>query len=408
VKRFCFALAIACVAIACNPKSLRPNYCRNDRECTEGRVCGPKFMCEEPNDGSVDSIDGGDARDGAEVPFRCKGPSDCTDGGLKVCEPDAGMCVGCLANSDCSESTQPICNLSTRMCERCTTDAQCVGRVTGPGICMFHQDGRCATDAETIYVKNSTGCTMTAGVGGTTAVPYCFSQLGIDAAVMGPNRLVVMRGPDALRFWTISASGDQVTVVGQNAATIAPGADVGIRVSGGNVYIRGLRVTGSSSTGMVVDNGAELHMDGCRVENNVLGGIRVDGAGFDITNTVLAGNRSTSSPGCGGWAGACFNNISGTPRFLNNTVVSNVGTGIACNNNAVTILGSIAFGNTLDVSLCTDTPCCTGNPALTADYHLMSGSPCIGALDSAIAAPDDIDGQIRANGQMNDCGADEL
>jgi hypothetical protein len=369
-------------------------------------------------DASMDGPDGGDGRDGGDGGDArdvqpdlglCRVNDQCGDSGTNVCEPDSGVCVECLKNDDCTATTKPICNLATRMCERCTMDAQCVGRVTGPGICMFHQDGRCATDTETIYVKNSTGsCVMAPSSGGTKDLPYCLSQDGVNAVVQGRS-LIVMRGPDALTEWSVMTTPPEpISVVGQGGAVVNPGARIGIRVSAGNVYVRRLSVSGGSNVGVFADGAADLHMNGCRVENNVLGGIRVDGASFDITNTVIAGNRSTSSPGCGGWAGACFNNIAGTPRFLNNTVVSNIGTGIACNNSAVTIVGSIAFGNTLDVSLCTETSCCTGNPMLTADYLLMSGSPCIGKLSSTIAAPDDIDGQLRANGQMNDCGADEF
>ena len=62
------------------------------------------------------------------------------------------------------------------------------------------------------------------------------------------------------------------------------------------------------------------------------------------------------------------------------------------------------------VSLCTVTHVL--RPAiltLTADYRLMSEfAMSYGQLGPAIAAPDDIDGQLRANGQMNDCGADEF
>jgi hypothetical protein len=117
---------------------------------------------------------------------------------------------------------------------------------------------------------------------------------------------------------------------------------------------------------------------------------------------------STSTAGCGGWAGACFNGIVRASRFLNNTVVSNVGTGIACNTSATTIVGSIAYGNAPDISLCALTPCCSGNPALTPDYHLTSGSACIDQIDPTMSATHDIDGQTRPRGPMSDCGADEF
>ena len=39
VERFGFALAIALVGIACNPKSLRPNYCRGDTQIARSPRC---------------------------------------------------------------------------------------------------------------------------------------------------------------------------------------------------------------------------------------------------------------------------------------------------------------------------------------------------------------------------------
>jgi len=242
-------------------------------------------------------------------------------------------------------------------------------------------------------------------------VPYCVSQAGIDAAVLGTSRLVVMRGPDPLRFWVISASGDQVTVVGQSSATIAPGADIGIRVITGNVYIRGLKVTGGSSTGVVVENGAELQMDRCIVESNLKGGIQLGTLKFDITNTVIAKNSGGTDSGGVTWGGVRISAMGPAPastRFLNNTVVQNDPVAFSCATD-VAVKGSIVFGNTSGPGAgCTITNCCSGDPLLMSDYHLTSGSPCIGQLAAAMAAPDDIDGQLRANGQMNDCGADEF
>ncbi len=105
----------------------------------------------------------------------------CADGGYDgspgVCEADAGICVQCLTDGDCSQDpTKPICE--GHLCRPCKADAECK---TGPGVCMFHQDGHCATDLETIYVKNAAGCTMTPGAGGALAMPYCLSQDGINA-----------------------------------------------------------------------------------------------------------------------------------------------------------------------------------------------------------------------------------
>src|SRR5205814_5810078 len=75
---------------------------------------------------------------------------------LPVCAP-TGACVECTADQHCTTATKPICDTATNKCAPCTGDAQCVkkGGAGNSGICMFHQDGHCASDAEVIYVQNA-------------------------------------------------------------------------------------------------------------------------------------------------------------------------------------------------------------------------------------------------------------
>jgi hypothetical protein len=152
-------------------------------------------------------------------------------------------------------------------------------------------------------------------------------------------------------------------------------------------------------------------MNRCIVENNAKGGIQVATLNFDITNTVIAKNRPGTDMGGVTWGGVRISGTgtAGAARFLNNTVVQNMAAGISCLTD-VPIVGSIIFGNATGEAVgCTITPCCSADPILTADYRLSSAATgCIGKLAPAVSALDDIDGQIRANGQMNDCGADEL
>ena len=172
---------------------------------------------------------------------------------------------------------------------------------------MFHQDGHCATDLETIYVKNAAGCATTAGAGGTLAVPYCLSQDGINAVVLGRS-LVVMRGPDALTEWAVAtAPAAAITVVGQSGAAINPGARVGVRVSAGKVYVRDLKVSNGSNIGVVAETGAELTMNHCAIAANTKGGILVDAANFDITNTTVTGNGPGDDAGAA-WGGLRLKN----------------------------------------------------------------------------------------------------
>src|ERR1017187_8583366 len=59
-----------------------------------------------------------------------------------------------------------------------------------------------------------------------------------------------------------------------------------IRVTGGDLYIRGLSVT-AGSPGIWATGGNILRLDHVNVSNNTAGGILLDGAGFDIKNTTI-------------------------------------------------------------------------------------------------------------------------
>jgi hypothetical protein len=192
---------------------------------------------------------------------------------------------------------------------------------------MFHQDGRCATDDETIYVKNATGCT--AGAGGTVAAPYCLSQDGINAVVLG-RALVVMRGPDALTEWAVAtAPMAAITVVGQSSATVNPGARVGVRVSAGQVYIRDLKISAGSNVGVIAEAGAELVLNHCTVTANTKGGILIDGAAFDIENTTITNNGPSADLS---WGGVRLQTLlaTGSARLNLLTITGNNPSGVSC------------------------------------------------------------------------------
>src|SRR5439155_12883681 len=92
--------------------------------------------------------------------------------------------------------TKPICDVQARHCVPCTSDAQCAKKDPNPGICVAHQDGRCAADAETIYVQMANGC-GTAG-SGRAATPFCSPQDAI-AALTPTRRIILVTGPTATR-----------------------------------------------------------------------------------------------------------------------------------------------------------------------------------------------------------------
>ena len=66
-------------------------------------------------------------------------------------------------------------------------------------------------------------------------------------------------------------------------------------MTGTGTKLRLVRVTVSLGTGLGVqaDTGAELRMDRCLVQNNSVGGILINGASYDIQNTIIANNVGT-------------------------------------------------------------------------------------------------------------------
>lgn len=334
----------------------------------------------------------------------CKAP-------VAKCGP-AGACVECLSSSDCGSSTKPICDTGTNKCIPCSTDAQCADKGGGPGICMFHQDRRCASDAETIYVQRTANCAMTAAGAGTSGMPFCNAQLGIDA-ISTSRRVVVLRGPDPLGAINAAVTG-AATLVAQNV-TIAPGgAGPGLHLISGELYVRGIVISGGSYEGIVVDAGTTLRLNRAVVQKNAKGGILLKGAGFDIENTIVAGNGPGDDPtGQFQWGGVLVQlPPQGSPmRFVNNTIFANNVIGLSCNGQ-INATGLLTYGTPSpgrDVApACTVSPCCSGDPLLTPTYRLSTGSPCIDKLLANMSSTDDIDGESRPKGAASDCGADEF
>jgi hypothetical protein len=302
-----------------------------------------------------------------------------------------------------SDPEKPICVAAK--CAPCQTDKQCADKQGGetPGICMNHQRGRCATDAETIYVQKGPSC---AGGDGTRGKPFCQPQDGINA-VTASKRVVVVRGPDSYRPWTASPAGAQVSVIGQAAPVVAPGAEGPVQISGGDVLLRGLTVIGGFETG-IQSTGGIVRIHRCVIQGNKKGGISINGAGFEITNTIVAENGPAAQPVA--WGGVLVLDVANkSPRlFKNNTLYRNLEGNIHCGD-AFDITGSILFREGLPWSgKCNVTECCSGDPMLSSTYRLTSASTmCIDRLDAAMSLPEDIDGDPRPQGIKSDCGADE-
>ncbi|MEP6651935.1 MAG: right-handed parallel beta-helix repeat-containing protein [Myxococcales bacterium] len=364
----------------------------------------------------------------------CKENNDCAGHtSVPVCRKDDGACVACVDHKDCKSPAKPAC--VGNVCAPCTSDKQCMDKLgADPGVCMLHTDGHCATEAEVLYVRPIAGC-LDNGTGpgaGTVRTPFC--QLDRAMPAVSPERsIVVVRPSDgliALLAWTYSAppAVAELTVIGQQGATIGPGTDVGVTLTAGTVYLRGLRIFGMLHGGIYVAPGTTLKMNRCIVTDS-RGGLFVNGAGFQITNSVFANNDLATivSPGGtaieygGAYLGGLANKLA---VFRFNTVYGNKGPGLVCGG-AYPVKGLLVAGNTTPQVVTCDfndgTSEVPGSASVydpkfdTTDtrnpYRLTAQSSCVNKAGSmASDSPaDDIDGNPRPAPPMTplDCGASE-
>jgi hypothetical protein len=297
----------------------------------------------------------------------CASTSDCTQlsATTPVCVTTAnapggaqrGTCVMCLMNSDCTAeggatTTKPICELTmtnagtpVNTCRKCTADTEC----GGPGVCML--DGHCATDAETIYVKNDgmTTCNDSPPDGsadaGTKAHPFC-SMAPILGYVSTNRDLVLVDGSTAMVItvgtWIYAdqASPNSLTIVGQQSPTIGTlSSNPLFNMSSGTVRIRGVTFSPSPSIGINATGGS-LFLDGVTVDSCKGGGIVLNGATFDIENTTVTNNGSS------GTIGGVNISSAGAGSLLNLvTITNNKPAGITCGG-GVNATGVYVMSNT--------------------------------------------------------------
>lgn len=271
-----------------------------------------------------------------------------------VCESSTGKCVECVGSGDCGAASKPICSQNT--CRACSADAECVAKAgASPGVCMAHDDGRCAAAGEMIFVENVTAkCANTSP--GTAAMPLCGLQEGINAAKAGGKALVVLKGPEAV-FGASYAGPGKLAVVGQGGAIVGPGAAAGLSVTAGELYVRAIAIEGGIKQGAVVNAGATLQLDGAMVRNNKGGGLLVDGGTLVLTNSTISGNGPGDLAGIL-WGGIRLTNATVATRLDRVSVLDNKAPGISCSA-SVQGAGVLATGNsTANISMsCSITSC---------------------------------------------------
>jgi hypothetical protein len=298
---------------------------------------------------------------------------------------------------------------------------QCATKLgANPGVCMFHQDGHCATDAETLYVqKPAAGCSGIGGPG-TSASPFCVPQAAMDMAATSPAKtLIVLRGDVPLaNFEAAPAHGTELSVIGQGAAQISPGAYVGIHLVGdASLYVRGVTVAGGTDIGIKAEANTTLRLDRVYVYSNTLGGLVLAKAGFEIVNSIFDKN------GSGVIGAATFSGvyIGAAPpgkmaRFDFNTIVNNSDRGLVCESNSQAVGALLLYGNNIqgviNCKLNSSKTDVDGDPRFesgTNNYHLTGASPCKNAATGIMPVPlDDYEGKPRPSGTAADCGAYEF
>jgi hypothetical protein len=339
-----------CVATVCTGcQGAGPNACQS-----------PMSICDPTSNRCVEcTADGQCSADPLRplcVASACVGCAKAATGGCAkkdatkpACGP-AGACVECNDSPDCTQPAKSIC--VSNKCEACTTDTQCAARNgPNPGVCLTHQGGFCLTDDATIYVQNAATCSS-APTAGTAAIPFCKPQDAL-AKVTNAFKNVVIRGPAAVAGLTWSnATVDQLNIIGQQSATIAGGADPGIKVSSGaNLFARNLTVTASIDVGISASTNATLHLDHVTVRDNQKGGLLVDGAGFEVRDATFTGN-GPGQFGLASWGGVLINMPpASSPALLDRlTIRDNKQVGLSCSG-SVSGSGVLATGNSGGVDI---------------------------------------------------------
>ncbi|HSZ83838.1 MAG TPA: right-handed parallel beta-helix repeat-containing protein [Polyangia bacterium] len=280
-------------------------------------------------------------------------------------------------------------------------------------------DGHCATTSEVIFVEfNNGGC---AGADGTSAKPYCAPNDGVAQLAAGRN-VIVLLGASGDRM-TLNTNGVSPVIIGRSSGSVPATAATAITVLSDTVLIRDLsvnagtaptskgiaatgastkltllRVTASLGTGLGVDaeSGATLTMDECYVLNNSTGGILVNGAGYSIQNTVIAGN---------GYGVQFSAPVSASSQLRFNTVVNNPIASTCDLTSTETFTNSIFTGPMVN---CSVTDSVTIAPAFSTarPFHLTAHLPCPTAPAAGTFPDHDIDGDARTG--TIDCGADQF
>jgi hypothetical protein len=261
-------------------------------QCTQNSDCGSvagKPFCDTVANKCVQCL--ADSACSGSTPI-CSSTKSCTactassqcaakSGNAPACATsgtNAGACVDCVDDVTCSGTT-PICEKGSNKCRRCEADSECTA---SPGVCMNHQDGRCATSSETIIVSGT--------------LP------SVDKLSSKP--VVVVRGSVNGTAWDLGSMSQQVSLIGLGSgATVTGDARASaFVVSGGSAYIRNVTFSGATSGSGISVSAGTLALDHVTVTKNQTG--LSCSAGATVTVSALSAEpapaNTTPTSGCTG------------------------------------------------------------------------------------------------------------
>jgi hypothetical protein len=166
-------------------------------------------------------------------------------------------------------------------------------------------------------------------------------------------------------MWSLPTT-PQMTIVGQNTGILTGPAsstsEIGtIKLSSGDLYIRGLSITGGSPG--IWATGGILRLDHVMVSNNTAGGILLDGAGFDIKNTTV--NNNGPNLGANVFGGIRIQSPTTPKSVVLSTVTGNGLIGVTCDSSAAVSpipTNVLVSGNTGgDIATCGFSSCGTAS-----------------------------------------------
>jgi len=430
------ALAVLVIAGGCEKTNAA--YCERDEQCAPGQTCdtiarqcqGGALDLSVPDGGALDlASGGGDMPQGCAVACSgatpiCAAPA-CVgcdtvanpeaacaaiDGKMPHClgAGDAGTgggaCVACRDNADCTaDPLKPTCDAATHACRRCRSGADCAS-----GVCDLYSSnklsllGACVDASQVLYVDIAT-CPNN-GADGSAGAPYCAISTALGA-LGGKTVLHVGAAAGGSTYNNHYTIGTNLTIVGeldannQPLATVTPGNNTGVVVSGTNVTVTiyGLTIEnagGGGHSGVACQtagmgekvrvirsvlqqnniwgldgtNCDDVYLDASLVTANGAGGgggAMYLGKNALVTNNFIVGNGKSSGNDTGGVT--INTQVGDSANLFNNTIADNQGgtaltiQGVHCVNASVPVLINDLLYNNHFVATPYETDCTNSN-----------------------------------------------